>query len=161
MGGLGDYWTIIVDNRANLFTISAKKRESFAFLSHIGSIIPGGDLMYRLILTLLFTLMASFSAQAGRASVEFLAHNLNLDEQQRVKVESVMAMQYKMHKALRREGNANCDNKKKMWLATRTRMYEILNADQLTTFDKLQKKRQRSCSLKIQKVADNGSSLPL
>lgn len=105
--------------------------------------------------------MASFPAQAGRASVEFLAHNLNLNEQQRTKVETVMAMQYKAHKALRRAGNANCDNKKKMWLNTRTRMYEILNEEQLSTFDKLQKKRQRSCSLKIQKVADNGSSLPL
>jgi|GEM_PF-5961432 len=117
--------------------------------------------MYRLIFTLLVTCMASFPAQAGRASVEFLAHNLNLDEQQRVKVEAVMAMQYKAHKALRRAGIANCDNKGKMWLDTRTRMYEILNADQLTTFDKLQKKRQRSCSLKIQKVAANGSNRPL
>ena len=117
--------------------------------------------MHRLIFTLLFTLMASFSAQAGRASVEFLVHNLNLNEQQREKVEDVMAAQYQAHKALRSQGNANCDNKRKMWLDTRTRMYDILNSEQLTTFDKLQKKRQRSCSLKIQKVADNGSSLPL
>lgn len=117
--------------------------------------------MYRLIFTLLLTCMASFSVQAGRASVEFLAHNLNLNEIQRAKVEEVMVAQYQAHKALRREGNANCDNKRKMWLDTRTRMYDILNAEQLGTFDKLQKKRQRSCSLKIQKVADNGSSLPL
>ena len=105
--------------------------------------------------------MASFSAQAGRASVEFLAHNLNLDDQQRTKVEVIMAMQYEAHKALRRKGNANCDNKKEMWMNTRARMNEVLNTEQLTIFDKLQKKRQRSCSLKIQKVAANSSSQPL
>ena len=130
MGGFGDNWSVFSVNLTFLLIISAKKRETFAFLSHIHSTVPGGNTMYRLLFTVLLTLMVSFPVQAGRASVEFLAHNLNLDEQQRVKVEDVMAMQYKAHKALRRAGNANCDNKKKMWLDTRTRMYDILNSEQ-------------------------------
>lgn len=110
--------------------------------------------MERRFITLLLALVCSFSAQAaGRASVEFLAHNLNLNDQQRVEVEEIMSAQYQTHKALRRQGKANCDAKRKMWLDTRQKMYEVLSEDQLITYDKFQKKRQRSCALQIQKVA--------
>lgn len=118
--------------------------------------------MGRLIFTLLIGLLMASAVQAGgRASVEYLVHNLNLDDQQRLRVEGIMSDQHATHKELRRAGKATCEAKKKMWLQTRTRMYEVLNEEQLKKYDELQKRRQRRCALQVQAVATNKTSQPL
>lgn len=113
--------------------------------------------------SLLFAMTAAFAdmAHAGRASVEFLAHNLNLDDDQRAKVEVIMADQYSVHKLLRKEGRANCENKHQMWSDTLERMNGVLNAEQLKTFEKIQERRQRSCAGQIRKMAASQTNQPL
>ncbi|PIE36909.1 MAG: hypothetical protein CSA54_02770 [Gammaproteobacteria bacterium] len=106
--------------------------------------------------------MLSTAAYAGgRASVEFLAHNLNLSDQQRVQVEGIMRDQHQQHKTLRKAGKANCEGKQKMWLQTRSRMYDVLSEKQLQAYDGLQKRRQRSCSPQVHEVAANKGNTPL
>ena len=106
----------------------------------------GEVMMYRILVAVLTSLFFSFNAQAGNVSNEYLSHNLDLDEVQRKKLDNVMSEQHKTHKKLRRQGKVSCDAKRKMWSETRVRLNNILNADQLNTYDKLQKNRQRRCA---------------
>lgn len=102
----------------------------------------------RTLVFLFFMVVTHSVFGAGRASVEFMAHTLELDDAQRVRVELIMKDQHAAHKELRRNRNGtrpSCEDMKALRMQTRVRLYDVLNEQQLSKYDEMNSKRARRC----------------